>query len=311
MIVSTALTQVGGALVEPFARLDARFAAAALALQWANLAFRALAWRNVLAAAYPDRRVPIVGVGAAYAAGVALNGFVPARGGEAAKVALARLQLPGTSVVAIGASGSVVLLLDALIGGALLSAGWASGALESPPGVPSAFAAVMHHPWLAAVAACTVALAARLAAGRLSGLARRGWAELRRGTAVLASPSRYLRTVASFQLGAWAARVGVAFCLLAAFGLPASVATAGLLVVLGGLSTLVPATPGGMGAQQLLVVYGLHGTVSAAAALSFSIGMQTLVTAVNTMIGIAALMVVFRTLRPMAAVRAGLRAGRP
>ena len=306
----TTLANMAAALAQPFGRIDARFAVAALAFQGANLAFRALAWRNVLAAAYPNRRVPIVGIGAAYAAGVALNGFLPARGGEAAKVALARLQLPGTGVVAIAASGSVVLLLDGLIGGTLLSIGWASGALEAPPGAPAALGAVVDHPWLAGVAVATLGVATWLVAGRLSELAARVWGELRRGMAVLGSPGRYLRTVASLQLGAWAARVGVAFCLLAAFGLPATVTTAGLIVVLGGLSTLVPAAPGGMGAQQLLVVYGLQGTVSAAAALSFSIGMQTLVTAVNTAIGVAALMLVFRTLRPVAAVRAGLRASR-
>ena len=309
-MVFTALAHIAGALTEPFGRLDARFAVAALALQGANLAFRSLAWRNVLAAAYPERRVPVVGLGAAYAAGVALNGFLPARGGEAAKVGLARLQLPGTSLVAIAASGSVVLILDGLLGGALLSAGWASGALQSPPGAPTALAAVVHHPWLGAVGAAALALLAWLLAGRLSTYARRAWNEVRRGTTILGSPGRYIRNVASLQLGAWAARVGVAFCLLAAFGLPATLTTAGLVVVMGGLSTLVPAAPGGMGAQQLLVVYGLHGTVSAASALSFSIGMQTLVTAVNTAIGVAALMLVFRTVRPVAAVRAGLRAGR-
>ncbi|HEU5263379.1 MAG TPA: hypothetical protein VFU34_01995, partial [Gaiellaceae bacterium] len=62
--------------------LDGRFLAVALALQLATLAFRALAWRGVLAAAYPCQRISVFSVGCAYAAGVALNGFVPARGGE-------------------------------------------------------------------------------------------------------------------------------------------------------------------------------------------------------------------------------------
>jgi uncharacterized membrane protein YbhN (UPF0104 family) len=112
------------------------------------------------------------------------------------------------------------------------------------------------------------------------------------------------------QLGAWACRIGAVFFMLGAFGLPASLKLAALVVVLGGLSTLVPATPGGMGAQQLLVVYGLSGVVSAASALSFSIGMQVVVTATNAALGIVAAMVIFRTFRPVAAVRAGLRTAR-
>jgi uncharacterized membrane protein YbhN (UPF0104 family) len=120
---------------------------------------------------------------------------------------------------------------------------------------------------------------------------------------VLRTPARYGRTVLLPQAGAWACRVGTVFALLAAFGLPASIPLAALVVVLGGLSTLVPATPGGAGAQQLLVVYGLHGAASTANALSFSIGMQLGVTAVNTLIGLTAAMILLRTFRPVAAFR--------
>ncbi|MGZ4379106.1 MAG: hypothetical protein ACXVRY_13575 [Gaiellaceae bacterium] len=83
-----------------------------------------------------------------------------------------------------------------------------------------------------------------------------------------------------------------------------------LVVVLGGLSTLVPATPGGMGAQQLLLVYALQGTVAAATALSFSVGMQVTVTATNTLIGLVAVTGVFGTFRPLAAIGAASSAMR-
>ena len=46
-------------------------------------------------AAYPDRRVPYPSVAGAYAAGVALNAFMPARGGDVAKLVLLRLKMPG------------------------------------------------------------------------------------------------------------------------------------------------------------------------------------------------------------------------
>jgi uncharacterized membrane protein YbhN (UPF0104 family) len=112
--------------------------------------------------------------------------------------------------------------------------------------------------------------------------------------------------VIPFQAAAWACRVGVAFALLAAFGLPATVPIAGLVVVAGGMSTLIPATPGGAGTQQLLIVVALQQVASAATALSFSIGMQVGVTAVNTLLGLAALALLFGTIRP-SAIRAGLR----
>jgi uncharacterized membrane protein YbhN (UPF0104 family) len=302
---------MASSLGDALGRVDVTLVVLALACQGGNLAFRALAWRNVLAAAYPDRRIPVLGVGAAYAAGVALNAFLPARGGEAAKVGLVRLQLPGTSVVTIAAAGSVVLIFDALVGGGLLLGAWGLGALAAPPGLPASLSVLADRPLL------TLGVAFPVAAGlgylgvvRLAPVLRRLRDQVVRGGAVLRTPRRYLRTVVSMQLGAWACRIGAVFFMLGAFGLPASLKLAALVVVLGGLSTLVPATPGGMGAQQLLVVYGLSGVVSAASALSFSIGMQIVVTATNAALGIVAAMVIFRTFRPVAAVRAGLRTAR-
>jgi hypothetical protein len=66
---------------EALGHLDGRFLVPALVLQLGGLGLRAVVWRNVLAAAYPDRRVPLVSVAGAYAAGVGLNGFLP--GGQA------------------------------------------------------------------------------------------------------------------------------------------------------------------------------------------------------------------------------------
>ena len=78
-----------------FADVDAKLLAAALLLHVANHGLRSLAWRNVLAAAYPTTRVPILGVASAYAVGVALNAVLPGRGGDAAKVALVRIGIGG------------------------------------------------------------------------------------------------------------------------------------------------------------------------------------------------------------------------
>ena len=86
--------------VDFFAAADPRLALLALTLHLANIAFRSLAWTNVLRAAYPDRRVPLLGIAGAYAAGMALNSFVPARGGDVAKIALVRTRIRGSSVPA-------------------------------------------------------------------------------------------------------------------------------------------------------------------------------------------------------------------
>lgn len=306
-LLDSLLASADGVL-ERFGALDGRFLAAALALQLANVALRALAWRNVLAAAYPATRVPLLGIGCAYAAGAALNGYVPARGGEGLKILLARTRIPGASIATVAASSTVLVGLDAVLGSILLVTAWQFGWTPAPalPGLPSWAWAAMAL--LGVATAAGIVLVARMCVG--GPMARLVW-RIARGYAVLRRPSRYLRDVVPVQLGAWACRVGVAFCLLGAFGLPATVQNAALVVVVGGLSTLVPVTPGGAGTQQVLVAFALHGTVSTAAALSFSAGMQVGVTAVNTILGLAALMLIFRTLRPIEAVRAARRGTNP
>jgi uncharacterized membrane protein YbhN (UPF0104 family) len=274
-----------------FTALDGRWLAVALAFHLANLACRALAWRAILAAAYPAQRIRLVDVGAAYAAGVAANAYLPARGGEALKIALVRLRVPGSTVAGVGASSGVVLLFDGVVAAALVGTAWALGLVPAVP-APSPLA-------LAAAAAVLVLLAA--AAAALPKIR----AAAAQGVAILRTPGLYLRRVVPFQAAAWACRIGVVFAMLAAFGVPASLPVAGLVVVAGGLSTAVPATPGGAGTQQLLVVLALQQVASAASALSFSIGMQVGITLANTVLGLLALTLFFGTLRP-AAIRAGL-----
>ena len=293
------------AVAERVAELDGRYLALALALQLATLAFRALAWRGILGAAYPEQRIPVVGVGCAYAAGVALNAFVPARGGEGAKVALARTQIPDSSVATIAASLSVLLVFDAVFGATLMAVLWGLGLAPALPSLPSVGLGMVLTTLLTLVAIGIVVLLF----ARVGDLVRRLLAGAARGFSVLRSPWTYVRTVLPFQLSAWACRIAVAYFVLHAFHVGAGLDTAVLLVVFTGLSTAVPA-PGGAGSQQVLATFALQGVVSTAAAVSFSLGMQVGVTVVNTVVGLTATMLLFRTIRPLAAVRAA-RAGSP
>jgi uncharacterized membrane protein YbhN (UPF0104 family) len=290
--MSTALATLDS-FSDRIASLDARWVLVALAFHLGNLGFRAIAWRAILGAAYPASRIRLLDVGAAYAAGVAANAYLPARGGEALKVALVRLRIPGSTVAGVSASSGVVLLFDAAVGASLLATAWALGLVPGLPH-PSPLAAVVAGAALVLVAA-VVAVVPRVRS------------QLRQGVAILASPSLYLRRVVPYQAGAWVCRLGVAFAMLSAFGVAATLPIAGLVVVASGMSTLVPATPGGAGTQQLLIVVALQQVASATSALSFSIGMQVGVTVVNTLVGLAAVTLVFGTMRPEA-IRARLRA---
>lgn len=285
-----------------FEAVDVRLVVIALVFHLANHVLRSVAWRNVLAAAYPERRVRLLDVGAAYAVGVALNAVLPGRGGDATKVLLARTRIADSSVPTIASTMSVVVLFDTVAASLLVLVVGATGALPLVPGVPS----VSTHLLIAAGVAVLVAVVAVRALPRLLERLRTLRARVAQGGAILRTPGRYARQVALVQAGAWTCRIAVAFCLLAAFHLPASLLTAALVMVVTGLSTLIPLTPGGAGTQQVMLAYALHQTVAAGAAVSFSLGMQAGITVVNALLGVAAAMVAFRTLRPLAAVRSGV-----
>ena len=249
-----------------FSEVDGRLITAAFVLHVANHALRSLAWRNVLAAAYPATRVPVLGVASAYAVGVALNAVLPGRGGDAAKVALVRLGIGGSNVATIASTMSVVVLFDLVAATVLLLAVGATGSIPIAPELGKAP--------LIACGVAAVALILVLAGRRLRPALRRLWAAAQQGGAILRTPGRYARRVAAVQAGAWTCRIAVVYLLMAAFGLPATVTGAALVMVLCGASTLVPLTPGGAGTQQVMLAFALSEAATAAAVLSFSIGMQ-------------------------------------
>lgn len=291
--------------VDFFAAADPRLALLALTLHLANIAFRSLAWTNVLRAAYPDRRVPLLGIAGAYAAGMALNSFVPARGGDVAKIALVRTRIRGSSVPAIGSSMGVLSAFDALVGATVILLLAAFGRIPSPPGLPglpAVVGSVAGHPALVGVAAVLLVGTGLAIGRRWAPRVRSVWQGFRQGFAILGSPRRYATEVVPVQLAAWTCRIGAAYFLLAALNVPASLSAAAIVVVVGGLSTLVP-TPGGVGTQQVMLAYLLHTTASTATIVSFSIGMQAAVTTLNVLIGLMAGMLMLRTLRPMSALR--------
>jgi uncharacterized membrane protein YbhN (UPF0104 family) len=294
-----------GDFVDFFAAADPRLALVALAFHLSNVGLRSLAWRNVLRAAYPDRRVPLLGIAGSYAAGMALNSFVPARGGDVAKIGLARTRIHGSSVTTIASSMGVLSAFDAVVGGSVILTLAAFGLLPSPPGLP-ALPALPHllagQSLAVAAAALVLAGAAVLAGRRFAPRLRSLWAGVRRGFAIFGSPRRYATEVVPVQLAAWGCRMGTAYFLLAALHVPATLSAAAIVVMVGGLSTLVP-TPGGVGTQQVMLAYLLHTTASTATIVSFSIGMQAAVTTLNVLLGMTAAMLMLRTASPAGAIR--------
>jgi uncharacterized membrane protein YbhN (UPF0104 family) len=305
MDVAEGLTDQIQALADKFAAVDPRLLVLAALLHVSNHVLRSVAWRNVLVAAYPDRRVPLTGVTAAYASGVALNALVPARGGDAAKIALARAEIRGSTLTTIGATITVMLPFDLLAAAATLLLVGLTGQAPLSFNLDQAATSTWlgGHLLLSGGLAVAGAVGIVLVIRYLRPRVREVWGRIRQGGAIFRTPRRYLLGVATPQAVAWTCRIGVVMCLLAAFGLPASPAIAALVMVVAGMSTFVPLTPGGAGTQQVLLAYALSEAASSAAVVSFAIGMQAGVTAVNAMLGVGAAMIACRSLRAVSVIR--------
>jgi len=284
------------AAVARFDDVDWRLLVLAVICQLFGSICHARAWANLLSAARPESRFPRGGVLCAHLAGVAGNAVVPAHAGDAAKIVLIRRLAPGTPIATIVTTLVMLTGVDVVLGGGALLA---TATTSLGPAVPRPSATGLLIPAAVVLAA---GLAAVLARRRLPGVL----AHVRQGAALLSSPRRFLREAVTWQAGAWMARVAVAFAALHAFGLPASLLDAVLVVVVTGLAGVIPFLPGGVGAQQAMLVYALRKTASAASVVTFGVGMQLGVTLVDLSVGLIALLITFRTL----ALRDALRASR-
>ncbi len=99
----TAIPAVIQSFAQHLSQVSFELLALAVVLHLSNLLLRATAWRAILVAAVPGQRVPWKSVTGAYLAGAGMNGVVPARGGDVAKVVLVIASvLIGAVVIAAG-----------------------------------------------------------------------------------------------------------------------------------------------------------------------------------------------------------------
>jgi uncharacterized membrane protein YbhN (UPF0104 family) len=259
---------------------------------------RAWAWRNVLHAAYPGVRISFLQLSAAYLAGAGINAIFPARAGDVTKVFLVKRQISGSSYPAVTSSFLVQTIFDTTAGVLVLLYAITQGLLPRPPRLPHLPAFEISfwaaHPQVLAIASGILLVAAVVAVYLLAHRVRRFWDRVKQGVVILTRPRRYLREVAAWQGIGWLCRFAAFWLFLEAFGIGGSVGNVMLVMSVQAISTIVPFTPGGAGAQQALLVATLKGP-SRSAVLSFSVGTQIAMAAWSVVLGFAAILLVFRT----------------
>jgi uncharacterized membrane protein YbhN (UPF0104 family) len=272
--------------------------AVALGFYLAHLLARSRAWQNVLRAAYPDRKVPYSRITAAYLVGAGMNSVIPIRAGDAVKIFLAKRSIRRSTYPTVVSSFFVGSVFDTTAGILVFVYALSQGLLPKPPELPNlpAFdiAFWAQHPSFLLFTITALGIGIVIAFALLARRVEAFWDRVKQGAVVLTDPQRYLGTVASWQAAGWLLRFFSFWFFLEAFHIGGSFQNVLLVMSVQAVSTILPLTPGGAGAQQALLVATLVGP-GPIAVLTYSVGQQIAVAVWTAILGALALIFVFRT----------------
>ena len=269
--------------------ISVQYIVAGLFFQTIQTTLTALSWYFILAAAYPNGGVRYRDILAAYAAGVAMNGFLPANIGTIVTLLMYVSLIRGSTFPGVLGATLVQKIFYTVIGAVVYLYLFAS--------VPGTFSLqlgfVEDHrllvPLLIVGAAALIVLLVKMFWDRMKGL----WEKAKQGGAILASKRDYVVKVLLPSFGSWLAKLAVIAVFLAAYSIPVTFHT--IMSVVGGnsLANSVSFTPGGVGVTQAVNSVSLSSVTSTTNAAAYSLGQQLIVTAWNVVFAIVLVTWVF------------------
>ena len=283
------------------AAVDFAALAVACAFQAARLLARTRAWRNIIAASYPETEVRWRSVLGAYLAGVGLNAVTPARAGDLVKLYLVKHRVDGSTYPTLGATLAVETLFDFVVGTGIFL--WALHlgvfpSLDRLPNLPAIdWGWPLRHPLALKIGIPILALLAVVGLVWATRRVREFWRRVAQGFEILRQPSAYVGRVVTWQALSWVFRFLAIAWFLRAFQLPSGIHDTLLVQTAQSLSTIVPITPGGAGTEQGLLLYLFRGEAARSQVLSFSVGMHIVIVLVNVALGLTAIALMTRSLR--------------
>jgi uncharacterized membrane protein YbhN (UPF0104 family) len=262
---------------------------AGLVMQTAQTTLIAFAWLPILRYAYPDAEIPFRPVLAAYAIGVALNGFLPANIGTFVMMFIFLTFIPGSTFPGVFAGFLVQKIFFTLAGTFV----YLYLFLSVPGSFDLELGNVSDHPVSTVIilvggALLLVALA-RMFWRKVQGL----WEKAKVGGRILTYPRVYFTRVFLPQALGWGAKLAVIGIFLAAYGIPVTFHT--IMSVAGGnsLANVASFTPGAVGITQAVNTASLSDVTDPTTAAAYSLGQQLITTAWNQIFAIALLIWAF------------------
>ncbi len=252
----------------------------------------ALGWFGILTYAYRGR-VTFMPVLASYAAGVALNNFLPANIGTLVTL-LMYVAIIETATFPGVLAGYVVQKIFYFIVGTLIyvylflsvsgSFGFQFGGIWD---------AITGNGLITLIIVFGGGFLLVLLARMFWGWVKRMWAKAKQGAAILTDWHAYWKTVLLPQVGGYIAKVGVIIVFLLAYSIPVTFGS--VMSVLGSnqLANILSVTPGGVGVNQAFNAYALGSYTSSETATAYSVGQQLVTTAFNILFAVILICVVF------------------
>ncbi len=275
------------------------------------------AWRNIIQAAYPDRRVRWRQMFGSYVAGTGVNALIPARGGDVVRLFLAKRRVEGSTYTTLVSTSLLQTIFDMVVASCFIL--WAVtqhvlpglDVLRSPSLPALDYGWAFRHPTAGLILVGLLLLFGTALVAWVAERVDEFQAKVAQGFAAFRDRSYYLRRVALWQIVDWSLRLATVFFFLRAFGIPATLRNALLVQVSQSLATIFPVSPAGIGTEQALLLYIFRNVTSKSMALSFSVGMRVTLIVVNAVVGFTAILLMTGTLRVRRAAEADRAGGKP
>jgi uncharacterized membrane protein YbhN (UPF0104 family) len=264
---------------------------AALFFQTMQTFFAGLSYYGILKFAYKDE-VALWPIVAAYAVGVAMNGFLPANIGTFVTLLMFVAIIPSCTVGGAIAAYIVQKIFFTLAGTFVYLYMFLS--------VPNSFDVsiggnLKAYPWLTILIIVGGAVLIVIVGRILWSKVKKLWDQAKQGGAILTEPRTYLRRAFLPSLLAWVSKLVVVGIFLAAFAIPVTFNSIMWVVGSGSLANVASFTPGAVGVTQATNALALSACcdVPRSTAIDYSTAQQLITTGWNQIVAIVLVILIF------------------
>jgi uncharacterized membrane protein YbhN (UPF0104 family) len=270
--------------------IPAGYLVAGVALQTGQTVLTGLSYYGILRAAYPGE-VSIRPVVAAYAVGVAGNGFLPANIGTFVTLVMFVAIIPSMTFGGAIAAYLVQKIFFTVAGTFV----YLYLFLSVPGSFDVTFSNVTDNPLASVVIAAGAIFLIVLLARIFWRQVKKLWAQAKQGGVILSQPRRYLSRVFLPSFVGYLCKLAVVGVFLAAFAIPVTFNSIMWVVGSGSLANVASFTPGAVGVTQATNALALKTCchVPYDTAVAYSTAQQLITTAWNVIFAIAAVVYVF------------------